>query len=153
MKVKFTHTDMLQIVKSIWTSVLTREIQCSDETTITPGTTPILAGCIQLTGGWNGAVALHCSSTFIRQAASVMFSLEEASIAREDMRDALGELVNMVGGGVKSLFSETCVLSLPTVVEEEDFTVSMPGSSLVQKMAFQSQGESILVTLLEKSPL
>jgi chemotaxis protein CheX len=80
-----------------------------------------------------------------------MFGLEGDSVAKEDMKDSLGELVNMVGGGVKSLLPETCVLSLPTVVEGDDFTISIPGASLVQQAAFQSQGEPVLVTLLEKN--
>ncbi len=149
---ELTQTDILQIVESIWTSVLTREIQCNDQTAPAQCSPPVLTGCIQLTGGWNGAVALHCSSAFVQQAAAVMFGLEEDGIAREDMRDALGELVNMVGGGIKSLLPAMCVLSLPTVIESADFTVSVPGASLVQQATFQSQGELVFVTLLEKNP-
>ena len=148
---ELTSIDIFQIVESIWATVLSREIEYRDETVLAQSSTPVLAGCIQITGAWNGAVALHCSSELIRQAAAVMLGLEEDSIAQEDMRDSLGELVNMVSGGVKSLLPETCMLSLPTVVEGTDFTISIPGALLIQKTAFQSQGEPVLVTLLERN--
>jgi chemotaxis protein CheX len=146
---ELTHTDISQVLESIWESVLTREIQYSG-TTATPSSEAVLAACIQITGAWNGAVTLHCSPELARQAAAAMFELEGDSVAREDMKDSLGELVNMVGGGVKSLLPATCVLSLPTVVEGVDFTISIPGASLVQQAAFESQGEPVFVTLLER---
>lgn len=149
---ELTHTDITRVLESIWESVLTREIQYSG-TTATPQSEAVLAACIQISGAWNGVVTLHCSRALARQVAEMMFGLEGDSVAKEDMNDSLGELVNMVGGGVKSLLPETCVLSLPTVVEGDDFTISIPGTSLVQQAAFQSQGEPVLVALFEKNTL
>ncbi len=149
---ELTHTDITRVLESIWESVLTREIQYSGTTT-TPQSEADLAACIQISGAWNGVVTLHCSRALARQVAEMMFGIEGDNVAKEDMDDSLGELVNMVGGGVKSLLPETCVLSLPTVVEGDDFMISIPGASLVQQAAFHSQGEPVFVALFEKNTL
>lgn len=143
-------SDLSQIVSGVWDSVLGMEIQPVDERDTLPQDDAVLSACIQITGAWDGAVTLLCPATVARQAAAVMFNAEADSISSDDMRDSLGELVNMVGGGVKSLLPETCSLSLPAVVEGDDYTLSIRGASPVQKATFACQGQSVWVTLLER---
>jgi chemotaxis protein CheX len=141
-------TDLSQIVAGVWDSVLGTEIQPVSE--MRSPCEPLLAACIQITGAWDGAVTLLCTPEVARQAAAVMFDMEVDNISSGDMKDSLGELVNMVGGGVKSLLPETCSLSLPAVVDGADYTLSIHGASAVQGVVFECQGQPVWVTLLER---
>lgn len=143
-------SDLLQIVSGVWGSVLGMEVQFTGEREALPQDDPVLSACVQITGAWAGAVTLLCTATAARRAAAVMFGMEADCISSGDMQDSLGELANMVGGGVKSLLPETCSLSLPTVVEGNDYTFSIRGASPIQETTFTYQEQPVRVTLLER---
>jgi chemotaxis protein CheX len=147
---QLAETDLSQVVESVWSSVLGMDIQSVPESDSPAQFEPVLSACIQITGAWDGAVTLLCTSQVARQAAAAMFSMEVDDISPGDIKDSLGELVNMVGGGVKSLLPEACSLSLPAVVEGADYTLSIRGASPVQKASFACQGQPVWVTLLER---
>jgi chemotaxis protein CheX len=142
--------EICQITESIWGSVLGVEIRRCELAEIPAKQEHTLAGCVQLTGAWEGAVALHCDVGLARQVAALMFSMDPGSASIEEVQDALGELVNMTGGNIKALLAEPCYLSLPTVVEGSNYTLRIPGSVLVSQVAFECQGHPFLVALLEK---
>ncbi|HEY1101413.1 MAG TPA: chemotaxis protein CheX [Myxococcota bacterium] len=84
---------------------------CPDETW--------LSGCVMIDGDWNGAIILTCPRAFARDAAARMFATAVAEVSDHDTRDALGELVNIVGGNYKAILPAsggTHRLSLPVVV-------------------------------------
>lgn len=142
--------EICQITESIWGSVLGVAVQRCALAEIPAKQEHTLAGCVQITGAWEGAVAVHCAVGLARQIAALMFSMDPASASIEELQDALGELVNMTGGNVKPLLAEPCYLSLPTVVEGNNYTLRIPGSALVSQVAFECQGHPFLVTLLKK---
>lgn len=142
--------EICQVTESIWGSVLGVEVRRRALAEIPAKQEHTLAGCVQLTGAWEGAVALHCAIGLARQVAALMFSMDPGSASIEEVQDALGELVNMTGGNIKALLAEPCYLSLPTVVEGNNYTLRIPGSVLVSQVAFECQGQPFLVTLLEK---
>ncbi|MGE0679667.1 MAG: chemotaxis protein CheX [Candidatus Binatia bacterium] len=145
-----TQTDLSQIVEGIWSSMLGLNIQSALEHGADSQVASLLAACIQITGAWEGSVVLRCSSELARHAAAAMFATEVESISSGEMLDSLGELANMIGGGVKSLLPEVCTLSLPTVVEGANFSLFVRGASPVQQSRFACRGEPVWVTLLEK---
>lgn len=69
----------------------------------------------------------------------------------DDIRDALGELANMLAGNVKALLPEPCAISLPAVAFGPDHHVSVVGTSPVATVAFTCAGERLFVTLLHQS--
>jgi len=79
----------------------------------------ILAGCVHISGEWEGAVTLDCPSELAKKVASIMFSLTEDELSSDLIQDALGELTNMTRGNLKSLLPEPCYLSLPAVTMTE----------------------------------
>ncbi len=144
--------EIAQIVGSIWTSILDRVVEvdesCCDEPWTLPGRT--LTGCVQLTGDFEGATLLFCTAPLARTLASVMFSEEPDTLSSEEVRDALGELVNMVAGNIKPLLPGTSRLSLPSVVEGADYEVIVPGSRVVCRVGFRCEGEPLQVTFVER---
>jgi chemotaxis protein CheX len=147
---QFVEEEICQLTENIWNTVLDLRVRRGCKDSLLPRKEHTLVGCVQITGAWEGAVALHCSAALARQAASIMFgmSLEEAT--SEEVQDALAELTNITGGNVKTLLPEPCMLSLPTVVEGNDYTFRVPGSVPASCIAFECEGQPFLVTLLQK---
>ena len=57
---------------------------------------------ITLTGDWNGRVRLTCDRLTAEEIAGAMLALDEGEhVPDEDLHDAMGEVVNMVGGNLK----------------------------------------------------
>ncbi|MGN6727747.1 MAG: chemotaxis protein CheX [Tepidisphaeraceae bacterium] len=139
--------EIQQLTMSIWDSILKLPVE--------PAAAPLPAGqrtmsaCVQITGAWRGAVALSCDAAMAAEAARVMFDLAAGAPATADMQDALGELVNMIGGNVKALLPETCQLSLPSVVEGSDYSVRVPGSRVVTRVPMRCGPYALSVSLLE----
>lgn len=72
-----------------------------------------VASRIFITGAWDGSVSLFCSDRLSRRIASGMFGVPSGNVSIDDVQDALGELVNILGGNIKSLFPSPSQLSLP----------------------------------------
>ena len=81
-----------------------------------------------------------------------MFGLEPAAAGLEEVRDALGELTNMLGGNLKALLPGPCFLGLPTVVSGHDYAVRVLESRLLLQVGFFSRGLPFLVRVLQRQP-
>lgn len=68
---------------------------------------------IAVTGGWSGHVTLDVSRAGAGDLARRMLMAEDVS--EDDVVDAIGELVNVLGGNVKGLLLEESSLGLPEV--------------------------------------
>jgi len=67
----------------------------------------------------------------------------------DDVCDALGELVNMIGGNLKSVLPPGESLSIPTVVEGSHYSVRICGQYRSERMAFSGIDGPFWVTLIE----
>jgi CheY-specific phosphatase CheX len=141
------------IVATVWESMLGIGI-APDESIHALGHEPLgehtYAGIVQISGAWDGAVAVQCSDHMARHAAQRMFSLEHGDVSVADLQDALGELTNMTGGNIKALLPEPCTLGLPVVVEGADYRLRLPGASVVRRATYRADGEVVVVTMLER---
>lgn len=72
-------------------------------------------GRVDIDGAWSGCVEVSCSTAVARKVASVMFAAEPDAIDAADVRDAVGELVNVVGGNIKSILPAPTNLSVPVL--------------------------------------
>src|ERR1700751_4087323 len=67
-----------------------------------PGT-EYVASAVQIVGDWQGAVRLDIGLELARRACANLTGVDPGELSPQDVRDAAGELANMVGGGVKAL--------------------------------------------------
>jgi chemotaxis protein CheX len=146
---QFLEEEISQVASTVWESVLGIGLVRRLDVPTAPG--PVVSGCVQFTGAWEGACVIECSADFARRAAGTMFGVEPSAASVADTQDAIGELANMTGGNVKALLPEPCRLSLPTVVDGTDYTTRVPGGELVTTVAFDCDGGSLVVRLLKKS--
>lgn len=74
---------------------------------------------VSISGAWDGRVLLSLSPAAARNAAAALLGYDGAEeVGESDIVDAVGELANIIGGGVKSLMPQPTVLSLPAVSHE-----------------------------------
>lgn len=87
---------------------------------------------IELRGEWNGRLVLTCDLVVASQIAGAMLGLAPGDeLDRLDVCDAVGEVLNVVGGSVKGALPGAAALGLPAVREvtaapprDESFVVS-----------------------------
>ncbi|WP_347274929.1 chemotaxis protein CheW [Candidatus Kuenenia sp.] len=82
---------------------------------------------ISFTGKYHGIVSLFCSKELALQVASNMLMEEQTTLSTE-VKDAVGEVLNMIAGGVKTKIAEKygeMYLSIPLVIVGEDISVSV----------------------------
>lgn len=84
---------------------------------------------VGLTGAVSGSLALQCGREHARDLTARFLGADGQEIGSlDDVRDAVGELVNMIGGNLKTAIgSEASIeLSLPTVVTTPKAEVKVP---------------------------
>ncbi|HTS87532.1 MAG TPA: chemotaxis protein CheX [Gemmatimonadales bacterium] len=145
---QFLEQEIRQVTETVWESVLGVTLLRGQKTTRRLERS--MAGCVQFSGAWEGAITVECSTDFARHAAATMFGVERSATSEDDARDAIGELTNMTGGNVKALLPEPCRLSLPTVLEGSATTGGHPGGEPVTTVSFDCLGSPLVVRLLRK---
>ena len=84
-----------------------------------------LSAIISFNGTMSGAFILHCSEPLSAAIASQVLG-SECEVGSADTKDAIGELLNMIVGGVKNHYqsqADPFKISVPTIVTGTDFTV------------------------------
>ncbi|HWA75500.1 MAG TPA: chemotaxis protein CheX [Polyangiaceae bacterium] len=106
--------ELTQIAQTIWESVLQMPLEpaAEDSAIREPAT---LIATIGFSGAWEGEVRAILSEALGRRMAGAMLDSEPDALAHEDVLDAVGEIINMLGGNVKALLPPPCQLSLPSV--------------------------------------
>jgi chemotaxis protein CheX len=142
--------EIIELTTSIWKTVLDIDIEFEEGPSKPSPPDSLLTSCIQITGAWEGAVAMYCTTSLARQVAAVAFDKDIEAVAAEDMHDILGELVNITGGNIKSMLPGPCQLSLPSVIEGRDYQFGVLGSQTWIQLRFRCLNEAIHFVLLRK---
>lgn len=145
-----TADDLLEVVAATWSSFLgdeSGELLRPDNSVESPAERA--SGCVTIRGGWNGAVLLELSPRLARVAASGLFGTPEDELVPEEIGDAVGELVNIVGGNVKGMLPGPSELSLPSVTVGTGFSVHVPHATAHLRVGFSWCGEPLVVRVLQ----
>lgn len=90
-----------------------------------------VSAMIGLSGDISCMLAIHCPGTVGMAITSEMLGMEVEKVT-DDVKDTLGEIANMIAGGLKEAFSAENIdleLSIPTTVTGKSYTVSSPTRS------------------------
>lgn len=90
-----------------------------------------ISSMIGLSGDLTSMLSIHCPGTIGMAITSEMLGMEVEEVDA-DVKDTLGEIANMVAGGLKEAFAAEDVhleLSIPTTVTGKSYTVSSPTKS------------------------
>jgi len=100
---------------------------------------------IRISGDWVAECHVLVSDELAARIASDMFGASASELSNEEILDALGEVVNMIGGNAKGMVDLDCDLSLPCVGR---FLGELPASAM--KLDFDCAGMPLTVAMLEK---
>ncbi|HZD39970.1 MAG TPA: chemotaxis protein CheX [Terriglobales bacterium] len=139
--------EIYRITKTVWQSFLGLGLKRRRKPLETRGETRFLMGYVEITGAWLGVLRLDCSFPLARRMAAMMFCFEAEQTTIDDIRDALGEVANTIGGNVKGLLPGPCGLSLPVVVDGTGDRLHLPGRTLT-RIDLECEREPFRVMLL-----
>ena len=139
--------DMVaEIVKSVFLTMMELEVVTSETPSAPTGDR--LTSFVQLNGEWNGAVMFECTRSQACQFAGRILGMEPPEAVDDDVRDMLGELANMIGGNMKCTMATGVRLSMPTVMEGNDYEMRVCGSEVLERLGFQCDQGNFWVTVL-----
>ena len=118
---------------------------------VNPGLLPAtrVSGAVGIAGEHvNGTVYIHLPETLSREAARAMLQNTTGQAASDnDVHDMVGELENMIGGGLKSKLCDAdvfCAMSTPSVIRGAFEVEATPGVR-VEKIYFACLGQRFAV--------
>jgi chemotaxis protein CheX len=147
--VDFERESIAGIVTTVFQTVLSLDAEVEG----TPGLIrrgDDWTGYIQITGDWQGVLTLRCPRDLALEVAAIMFARDRDDVSPRLVRDALGELLNMVAGNIKALVpGQEHRAATPTVVEGEATGPSIAASEFVGEVGFSCGGQPLVVALRE----
>jgi chemotaxis protein CheX len=108
-----------------------------------------ITSMVGLAGQLCGILSIRCGQkTAVRMAAKMLGTTPET--CGQEVQDALGEVCNMVAGNFKnkiSGLSEGCMLSVPTVITGNDYTMHSLADTAGLELPLLFDGDPLLITL------
>jgi len=145
---QFLESEIQQYNKLVWSTLLGFDIQ-PESSTFDFSSEDMITGSVQVTGKWNGAITLYLPSTLANHITETMFSLESGEASLETKKDAIGELINMVGGNIKSMLPQPSALSTP-IIAMEGQSQQFPFTKKVTQCKFTCNNSSFALSLYEQ---
>lgn len=117
-----------------------------------PDQTANMTAVVGLAGQLVGMMSVRCTSKAALNMAGAMLGVEE--VAEDEVRDALGEVCNMVAGNFKAKISglaDGCSLSVPTVITGADYQLHplADGERVIVSFSFKDEPVWIALDLHE----
>lgn len=137
-----------QIAQSIFSTMLDAPLDRIYD--LPPESSASLVGVIHIMGGWNGCVVLEFSPDMADFAASRLLAKELNMVSPEDRRDSASELVNMLGGNLKSLLPGPSRLSLPTVFSGGEVFIHSEDSNPIEDVVMIGEFGTLRIQLYVK---
>lgn len=150
MDVAIDSAELTAIVNDIFGTMAGIELFCCPGTAAYHNGNSYVVSAVQIVGDWQGAVRLDIDMELARQACANLTGVDKADLSLQDVRDAAGELANMVGGSVKALCAQEARLSLPTVAIGRDFEFTFSQGTVVQALSFSHSTGALTVNVIER---
>ena len=137
---------MEQAILGLFEMMAGVRLQLDNNSTVLPsGEQTAMVG---LAGALCGMVTIRCSQATSFKFAEMMLGGEATPAAA---RDALGELTNMVAGNFKAKISnlaDACLLSVPTVITGENYSMDIAEPSRGISIALKVETEPLWISLV-----
>lgn len=146
---QFLEAEVIELTRTVWETVLDLSIEPAASIAEPHAQEETISACVHISGGWAGSVILSCPKALGIRIACAMFELAPDEVEDELLHDAVGEVVNMIGGNVKGLVPGPSVLSLPTVATGVHTQLGVPGSHPVTRVGFESDRDAVRVVLMQ----
>lgn len=101
---------------------------------------------IQISGEWQGIVSMVMERGLSQQLAMKMFSREKEQVNDEDINDSVSELMNIIGGNLKSMLAQPNQLGLP-IVDVKGVRLNFPFTKQLSQVAFDCMGKKFSIAI------
>jgi len=149
-RMQFLEEEILEITETTWQAMLGLDIYLRALPASMGQVDGYFTGKVEISGAWAGAVLLHGSRQLAAAAAAVIFSHEPGGGPEQDSMDAMYELTNIIGGNIKSLLPEPCVLSLPSVEATTEEHLEILGMERMSELLFDCQDQPLFVSVWQR---
>ncbi len=113
--------------RCVFSTMLGRDIapdaeDCSTDISLSGG----ISGMLGFSGDLSGMLSLHCPAGVATGITGSFLGMEVADI-NEDVKDAIGEMVNMLTGGLKEALAQSGLdirLAIPTTIAGRSFRIA-----------------------------
>ena len=109
----------------------------------------IRGGVVHILGDWIGSVAYRCSKALASTLTARIYDCELKQVTDKQVDDTLREISNMIGGNLKSVLGESCILSTPKTLREINSPSGVQEGKRIAYLAFRCEGEPFEVSLYE----
>jgi chemotaxis protein CheX len=149
-----TVEDLNTIAEQVWSSYLDPEginpLLQVDPAKYADAVMGVCAS-VAITGSWDGHVVVSCTEQAGRSAAAALLMLELEEVSAGDVVDAAGEIVNIVGGNVKSMLPSLCAISLPQVSMGAGAVTQFPSAVRVCELVAVWMDEPLSISVWHSS--
>ncbi|CAB1069259.1 Flagellar motor switch protein FliN [Olavius algarvensis Delta 1 endosymbiont] len=108
-------------------------------------------GSVSFAGDATGMVSIHVGDNYSRELAAEMLGMEVDELdGDEEIEDMMGEVGNIVGGNLKSAFTDAglaCALSTPSYTTGTDFKIESLNMEKYERFAFRSNDNIVFVEM------
>jgi chemotaxis protein CheX len=139
--------DLSSVVVDVFRTMLDMEVE--PQASGQPQSAGSVTATVHFVGEWKGAVLLQITSQQACTLAARLIPVRLPAEFDDDVRDAMGELANMIAGNLKPVLPRGVALSMPSVIEGSDYAVRICGGNLAKSVRFSSVAGDFLVTLVE----
>ena len=103
--------DIHGIATSVWADMLGLPLEAGEA-----GAAPErICAWVGISGAWSGTVTVELAAPLARRVAAALFGMSPEEVTDTEVTDAVGEVVNILGGNLKALLPGPSALSLPSV--------------------------------------
>ncbi len=142
-----TQNDLRELVEAVWSTTLAIEASVLAAPMASEPGAKVFA-CVTISGAWNGAVVFESDVAGACHIAGAMLDMDPKQLADDDVRDAIGEVANMIGGNVKALLPQPSALSLPSVARGRDCVVEVAKGHVEARIDIETGGHGVSISLL-----
>ena len=111
-----------------------------------------VCGALFFVGAWQGAILVELDRPLAFSITAHLEAIPEPTTVDTYVRDAVGEVTNMLAGNLKTLLPAGTIMSIPSVVEGSDFSVSVVGVNTSSRMGFGTPKGAFRITLVQMQP-
>jgi len=142
-------------VAEVFQTMLTMEIRAIPFSPDSISDDPHIAGSVGFIGDLTGVVYIYCSAQFARQMTGQILGMAVNEVEGDELiNDSMGELANMIVGGLKTKLVDkghSCVLTIPSIVRGSHFSIEATTSTTRRVLSFRCRdSDSLVVEILIK---
>ena len=141
--------DLNTVTSEVWSSMANTSLELSGQIVSPAELNGYVVSSVQVAGAWEGTVRLDMNLEMARATTARLLGAEEGDVSPEDIQDAVGELANMLGGGVKELMPQPCKLSLPSVAIGDERKSVIGRGRITTECSFTADSGRLHVTVVE----